>query len=58
MNHTTRSYPRTTREAFKDADYAISIEGYLENPKMTFLDYAVIALSLAVCGCVLAYVLL
>ena len=36
MNSTTRSYPRTTQEAFKDADYAISIEGYSENPKMTF----------------------
>jgi hypothetical protein len=46
------------QEAFKDADYAISIEGYTENPKMTILDYAVIVLSLSICGCVLAYVLL
>ena len=58
MNDTTKSYPRTMQEAFKDADYAISIEGYTENPKMTILDYAVIVLSLSVCGCVLAYVLL
>ena len=58
MNDTTRNYPRTTREAFKDADYAISIEGYSESRRMTFLDYAVIALSLAVCSCTLAYVLL
>jgi hypothetical protein len=46
------------QEAFKDADYAISIEGYSENSKMTFLDYAVIVLSLGICGCVLAYILL
>ena len=58
MNDTTRSYPRTMQEAFKDADYAISIEGYSESRRMTFLDYAVITLSLAVCGCVLVYVLL
>lgn len=58
MNDTTRSYFRTTQEAFKDADYAISIEGYSESRRMTFLDYAVIALSLAVCGCTIAYVLL
>jgi len=58
VNDTTKSYPRTMQEAFKDADYAISIEGYTENPKMTILDYAVIVLSLSVCGCVLAYVLL
>ena len=58
MNDTTKSYPRTMQEAFKDADYAISIEGYTENPKMTILDYAVIVLSLSICGCVLAYVLL
>ena len=58
MNNTTRNYPRTMQEAFKDADYAISIEGYSENPKMTVLDYAVVALSLGVCGCVIAYILL
>jgi len=58
MNDTTRIYPRTMQEAFKDADYAISIEGYSENRRMTFLDYAVIVLSLAVCGCTIAYVLL
>lgn len=58
MNNTTRNYPRTMQEAFKDADYAISIEGYSENSKMTFLDYAVIVLSLGICGCVLAYILL
>jgi len=58
MNDTTRSYSRTTQEAFKDADYAISIEGYSESRKMTFLDYAVIVLSLVVCGCTIAYVLL
>jgi len=58
MNDTTRSYSRTTREAFKDADYAISIEGYSESRRMTFLDYAVIVLSLVVCGCTIAYVLL
>ena len=58
MDDTTRRYPRTMQEAFKDADYAISIEGYSESRRMTFLDYAVIALSLAVCGCLLAYVLL
>jgi hypothetical protein len=58
MNSTTRSYPRTTQEAFKDADYAISIEGYSENPKMTFLDYIIIVLSLTISSCILAYVLL
>lgn len=58
MNDTTRSYPRTMREAFKDADYATAIEGYTEGSKMTFADYAVIAISLTICFCVLAYVLL
>jgi len=58
MNDTTRRYPRTMQEAFKDADYAISIEGYSESRSMTFLYYAVIVLSLAVCGCTIAYVLL
>jgi len=58
MDDTTRRYPRTTREAFKDADYAISIEGYSESRRMTFLDYAVIVLSLVVCGCTIAYALL
>ena len=58
MDDTTRRYPRTMQEAFKDADYAISIEGYSESRRMTFLDYAVIAISLAACGCTIAYVLL
>ena len=58
MNDTTRVYPRTTQEAFRDADYAISIEGYSENPKMKFADYVVIVLSLTICFCTLAYVLL
>lgn len=58
MNDTTKSYPRTTQEAFKDADYAISIEGYSENTKMKFADYVVIVLSLTICSCTLAYVLL
>ncbi len=58
MNNTTRSYPRTMRDAFKDADYANAIEGYSENSRMTFLDYVVIVTSLTVCACVLAYVLL
>jgi len=57
MNNTTRSYPRTTQEAFKDADYATSIEGYSEHHKMTFIDYVVIILSITVCGCTFAYVL-
>jgi hypothetical protein len=58
MNDTTRRYPRSMQEAFKDADYAASIEGYSTKQRMTFLDFAVIALSLSVCFCVLAYVLL
>ena len=58
MNDTTRRYPRTMQEAFKDADYAISIEGYSESRRMTFLDYAVIVLSLTICSCTLAYFLL
>ena len=58
MDDTTRRYPRTTQEAFKDADYAISIEGYSENTKMKFADYVVIVLSLTICSCTLAYVLL
>jgi len=58
MNSTTRSYPRTTQEAFKDADYAISIEGYSENSKMKFADYVIIVLSLTISSCILAYVLL
>jgi hypothetical protein len=58
MNDTTRCYPRTMQEAFKDADYAISIEGYSENQSLTYLDIAVIALSVCVCFCVLTYVLL
>ncbi len=58
MNDTTRVYPRTMREAFKDADYAISIEGYSENTKMKFADYVIIVLSLTICSCTLAYVLL
>ena len=58
MNDTTRVYPRTMQEAFKDASYATAIEGYSESSKMTFADYAVIVLSLTICACVLAYVLL
>lgn len=58
MNDTTRSYPRTMREAFKDADYATAIEGYSPRSKLTTLDIAVIVLSLSVCACVLGYVLL
>ena len=58
MNNTTRCYPRTAQEAFKDADYAISIEGYSEKQPLTFFDVAVIVLSFCICFCVLAYILL
>ncbi len=46
------------REAFKDADYATAIEGYSGSSRMTFADYAAIVISLTICFCVLAYVLL
>ena len=58
MNDTTRCYPRTMQEAFKDADYASSIEGYSCNQSMTFFDIVVIVLSACICFCALAYVLL
>jgi hypothetical protein len=45
-DNNTRCYPRTLREAFKDADYACAIESF-DNP-VTRIGHAAVAVVCAV----------